>query len=162
LAQHLAGAAGGALERSELYEYERTSKALAQQLARTGRLLTTELDPDAVLDEGVAQSRDLLGADASAIRVLDGAGLVVAAAAGAGADAAPGAHSSADGWLSGDVVQSHSPVALENAGADARLRALDPLIAAGNAAFLGVPLPGTDRSPRGVLAVYSTRPRTWR
>jgi PAS domain S-box-containing protein len=162
LAQHLAGAARGALERSELYEAERSAKALAQQLARMGRLLTTELDPEAVLDEVVAQARELLNADACAIRVLGDGALVVVAAAGHGADTAVGLRSSADAWLSGDVVQSRSPVALENAAADPRLRDLDPILAAGNAGYLGVPLSQPDRSPRGVLAVYSERPRTWR
>jgi GAF domain-containing protein len=57
LARHLAGAARGALERSELYEAERSARGLAQQLARTGRLLTTELDPEAVLDEVVERAR---------------------------------------------------------------------------------------------------------
>src|SRR5207248_5606424 len=51
LASHLADATRGALERSELFEAERTARALAQQLTRTGRMLTTELDPAAVLDE---------------------------------------------------------------------------------------------------------------
>jgi PAS domain S-box-containing protein len=162
LAQHLAGAARGALERSELYEAERSARALAQQLARMGRLLTTELDPDAVLDEVVAQARELLNADACAIRLLHDGALVVAAAGGPGADAALGARSSTDAWLSGDVVQSRSPVALENAGEDPRLRDLDPLLATGNAGYLGVPLAQSDRSPRGVLAVYSERPRAWR
>ncbi|MDX6455744.1 MAG: hypothetical protein QOD48_1851, partial [Gaiellaceae bacterium] len=45
LARHLANATRGALERSELFEAERSARALAQQLTRTGRLLTTELDP---------------------------------------------------------------------------------------------------------------------
>src|SRR6185312_12654692 len=49
LARHLADATRGALERSELFEAERSARALAQQLTRTGRLLTTELDPAAVL-----------------------------------------------------------------------------------------------------------------
>jgi len=59
-------------------------------------------------------------------------------------------------------VQSRSPVALEDAGADPRLRDLDPMLGAGNAAYLGVPLAGSDRSPRGVLALYDTHPRVWR
>ncbi|HEY2072403.1 MAG TPA: GAF domain-containing protein [Gaiellaceae bacterium] len=162
LARHLSGAARGALERSELFEAERSARSLAQQLARTGRLLTTELDPEAVLDEVVEQAQNLLEADACAIRVLDDGELRVSAAGGAGADAAIGSRSSAGAWLSGDVVQSRAPVALEDAGSDPRLRELDPMLAAGNAAFLGVPLAGPDRSPRGVLSVYSVNARVWR
>src|SRR5207248_3331402 len=63
LALNLAGTARGALERSELYESERRARGLAQQLARTGTLLATELDPAAVLDEIVAQAPALLEAD---------------------------------------------------------------------------------------------------
>ncbi len=162
LAQHLAGAARGALERSELYEAERSARSLAQQLTRTGRLLTTELDPEAVLDEVVEQAQSLLGADACAIRILDDGELRVSAASGTGAEGAVGARSSAGAWLSGDVVQSRAPVALDNAGADPRLRELDPMLAAGNAAYLGVPLAGADSSPRGVLSVYSAHQRAWR
>jgi two-component system, OmpR family, phosphate regulon sensor histidine kinase PhoR len=162
LARHLADATHGALERSELFEAERTARALAQQLTRTGRLLTTELDPAAVLDEVVQQAPELVHADACAIRVLEDGELVVNAAVGPGADEALGSRSSSQSWLSGDVVQSRSPVALENAGADDRLRQLDPMLAAGNAAYLGVPLGGPEGTPIGVLAVYCAEPRPWR
>jgi PAS domain S-box-containing protein len=162
LARHLADAARGALERSELFEAERSARALAQQLTRTGRLLTTELDPAAVLDEVVQQAPELVHADACAIRVLEEDELVVHAAVGAGADAALGTRSPASAWLSGDVVQSRAPVALENAAADARLLALDPMLGGGNAAYLGVPLAGAEGAPLGVLAVYCAEPRPWR
>jgi two-component system sensor histidine kinase VicK len=59
------------------------------------------------------------------------------------------------------VLQSRSPVALEDASADARLRALDPMLA-GNAAYLGVPLVGPEGAPLGVLAVYARQSRRWR
>jgi PAS domain S-box-containing protein len=162
LAQHLSGAARGALERSELYEAERSARALAQQLARTGGRLTTELDPDAVLDEVVEQAHELLKADACAIRLLADGELVVSAASGLGSHAAVGSRSSASAWLSGDVVQSRAPVALEDAGGDPRLRELDPLLEAGSSAYLGVPLAGSGRSPRGVLSVYAVHARVWR
>jgi PAS domain S-box-containing protein len=162
LAQHLADATRGALERSELFEAERGARALAQQLTRTGQLLTTELDPAAVLDEVVQQAAALVDADACAIRVLEDDELVVSAAEGRGADEALGTRSPANAWLSGDVVQSRSPVALENAGGDARLRELDPMLSGGNAAYLGVPLAGPEGAPLGVLAVYAADPRPWR
>jgi PAS domain S-box-containing protein len=162
LARHLADATRGALERSELFEAERSARALAQQLTRTGRLLTSELDPAAVLDEVVQQAPELVNADACAIRVLEGDELVVTAAVGFGADEAEGSRVSSASLLSGDVVQSRAPVALDNAGADPRLRALDPMLAAGNAAYLGVPLAGPEGAPLGVLAVYARAPRPWR
>jgi PAS domain S-box-containing protein len=162
LARHLGDTARGALERTELFEAERTARALSQQLARTGGVLATELDPAAVLDEVVQQAPSLLGADACAVRTLDDDELVVSAASGMGAEEAIGARAPATAWLSGDVFQSRSPRAVENVAVDARLLEADPILAAGHAAYLGVPLSGPERELAGVLAVYSRRPRTWR
>ena len=162
LARHLGGAARGALERSELFEAERTARALSQQLARTGSVLATELDPAAVLDEVVQQAPSLLGADACAVRTLEDDELVVSAASGTGADEAVGSRMSASAWLSGDVFQSRSPLAIEEAAGDDRLLEADPILAAGYAAYLGVPLSGPEGAPAGVLSVYGRRARTWR
>jgi PAS domain S-box-containing protein len=162
LARHLADATRGALERSELFEAERGARALAQQLTRTGRLLTSELDPAAVLDEVVQQAPALVNAEAGAFRLLEGEELVVTAAEGDGADAALGSRSPAHGWLSGDVLQSGAPVALAHAGEDEHLRGLDPMLQAGHAAFLGVPVAGAEGATLGVLAVYASVPREWR
>jgi signal transduction histidine kinase/putative methionine-R-sulfoxide reductase with GAF domain len=162
LARHLADATRGALERSELFEAERGARALAQQLTRTGRLLTSELDPAAVLDEVVQQAPELVNAEAGAFRLLDGEELVVTAADGEGAERALGSRSPAGGWLSGDVVQSGAPVALAQAGDDERLRGLDPMLQAGHSAFLGVPVGGAEGATVGVLAVYASVPREWR
>ncbi|HJU36033.1 MAG TPA: GAF domain-containing protein [Gaiellaceae bacterium] len=162
LARHLADATRGALERSELFEAERGARALAQQLTRTGRLLTSELDPAAVLDEVVQQAPALVNADAGAFRLLDGEELVVTAAEGDGAEAALGSRSPAGSWLSGDVVQSGAPVVHADAGGDERLRGLDPMLQAGHAAFLGVPVGGPEGATMRVLAVYASMPREWR
>jgi PAS domain S-box-containing protein len=162
VARHLGDAARGALERSELFEAERTSRALSQQLARTGSVLATELDPAAVLDEVVQQAPALLTADACAVRTLEEDDLVVSAAVGEGADEALGSRASAAAWLSGDVFQSRAPLAVEDVAADARLAAADPIVAAGYRAYLGVPLSGHEGAPAGVLAVYARRPRAWR
>ena len=162
LARHLADATSGALERSELFEAERGARALAQQLTRTGRLLTSELDPAAVLDEVVQQAPALVNAEAGAFRLLDGDELVVTAADGEGAEAALGSRSPAGGWLSGDALQSGAPVALAQAGDDERFRGLDPMLEAGHVAFLGVPVAGAEGATLGVLAVYASVPREWR
>jgi two-component system, NtrC family, sensor histidine kinase KinB len=162
LARHLGGAARGALERSGLFEAERTSRALSQQLARTGGLLATELDPAAVLDEVVQQAPALLGAEACTIRVLEGDELVVSAAEGADVADLVGERSPATGRLSGDVVQSRGSVAVEDASDDPRLTAADPLLARGYCSYLGVPLVGPEGSLHGVLSLYGRRPRAWR
>jgi signal transduction histidine kinase len=162
LARHLAGAGRGALERSALFEAERTSRSLAQQLARTGSVLATELDPAAVLDEVVEQAPALLGADACAIRIVENGDLVVTAAAGVSAEAALGARSDAAGPLSGEVAQSRRAVAVPDAAADPALFASDALLPAGFTAYLGVPLVGPEGALHGVMAVYGRRPRSWR
>jgi PAS domain S-box-containing protein len=162
LARHLGDAARGALERSELFEAERTARALSQQLARTGGVLATELDPAAVLEEVVQQAPALLGADACAVRTLEDDELVVSAASGEGAEEAVGSRTSATARLSGDVFQSRSPLAVEDVTADERLVDADPLLLAGYAAFLGVPLSGPEATLGGVLAVYARKPRKWR
>jgi PAS domain S-box-containing protein len=162
LARHLGDAARGALERSELFEAERTARALSQQLSRTGGALASELDPAAVLDEVVQQAPALLGADACAVRTLEDEDLVVSAAFGKDAEEAIGTRASAAGWLSGDVFQSRSPLAVEDVSVDDRLVGADPILAAGHAAYLGVPLSGPEGAPAGVLSVYARRPRPWR
>jgi PAS domain S-box-containing protein len=162
LARHLGDAARGALERSGLFEAERTARALAQQLARTGGLLATELDPAAVLDEVVQQAPELLGAEACVICVLEEDQLVVSAAEGDGVADLIGEESPATGRLSGDVVQTRGPVGVADARDDPRLAAADALLAHGYASYLGVPLVGPEGALHGVLSVYGRRPRAWR
>jgi PAS domain S-box-containing protein len=162
LARHLGDEARGALERSDLFEAERTARALSQQLARTGGVLATELDPAAVLEEVVQQAPALLGADACAVRTLEDDELVVSAASGEGAEEAVGSRESATGRLSGDVFQSRSPLAVEDVTTDERLVGADALLLAGYAAFLGVPLSGPEGTLAGVLSVYARKPRQWR
>ena len=161
LAGHLADAARGAVERSELFERERRSRSLAQELARSGRLLASELDPATVLDDVVRQAPALLGVGASSIRILEGDELVLAAATGEGAAAVVGARTPSTGWLLGDIVHSRLPRALSDVRGDERLARADPLLER-NAAFVGVPLLGPDDGLHGVLCVYDETPRDWR
>ena len=162
LAQQVAGAARGALDRSRLFEAERSARSLSQQLARTGSLLATELDPEAVLEAVVAEAMTLLGADSAALAALEGEELVVTAALGDGALEALGARSAATGWVAGDVVQSRAPVAYEDAVAKETLAESDAFLALGHRAYLGVPLSGREGALHGVLSVYAQEPRAWR
>ncbi len=162
LGRRLAGAARAGLERSELYEGERTARALSQQLARMGSLLATELEPAAILEEVADQAPALLGADACAIQLVEGDELVVSAVGGATAPPVAGSRSPSTARPAGDVFQTRSPVVYADAEGDARLVADDPILAAGHAAYLGVPLVGIEQGLQGVLAVYSQRPRVWR
>ena len=162
LAQHVAGASRGAFERSRLFEAERSARSLSQQLARTGRLLATELDPVAVLEAVVGEAAELLRADAATLAALDEGELVVTAAAGDGADAAVGERSPATGGVAGDVVQSRAPVAYDDVTQNERLAGTDAFLSRGHASYLGVPLAGREGTLHGVLSVYARSPRAWR
>jgi PAS domain S-box-containing protein len=162
LGRRLAGAARAGLERSDLYEGERTARALSQQLARMGSLLATELEPAAILEEVADQAPALLGADACAIMLVEGDELVVSAVGGPTAPPVAGSRFPSTARPGSDVVQGRSPVVLADAEGDARLVGDDPIFAAGHAAYLGVPLVGMEQGLQGVLAVYSQRPRVWR
>jgi PAS domain S-box-containing protein len=161
LARNLTGAARGALERSELFEAERRSRALAQQLARTSSLLAPELDPAVVLDEVVRRAPELLSADAAVLRLLEGDELVVGAASGGLDQVALETRLPSTARLAGDAVQSRAPVAVPDARDDQRLLQADPVLAAGYAGYAGVPLVGPEGTVHGVLSVYTADPRQW-
>jgi PAS domain S-box-containing protein len=162
LARNLAGAARGALERSELFEVERRARALAQQLARTGSQLATELDPAAVLDEVVRQAPTLLDADAAVVRLLAGDELVAEAGTGEEAQELLESRVASTARLAGDAVQSRAPVAVHDARDDQRLLQADPMLAAGYASCVAAPLVGPEGAVQGVLSVYCRAPRAWR
>jgi PAS domain S-box-containing protein len=162
LAQQVASAARGALDRSRLFEAERTARSLSQQLARTGSLLATELDPIAVVDAVVTEAVALVRADAATVASFDDGELVVVAAAGEHGDEVLDARSPATGWLAGIVLQSRSPVAYEDVSVDPSLADAEPLLAGGQGAYLGVPVVGPEGALFGVLSVYANAPRAWR
>ena len=162
LAPQVAAAAHGALERSDLYERERRSRQLAQRLARAGRELAGELDPDNVLDQTVRNAVQLLGGDGASVRVLEGDEVVVRAAAGAGKVDALDTRSPSTAWLVGDIVQTRATRAIADVGDDPRVGEADAMLAGGYAGYLGVPMIGPEESAHGILAVYAKRPREWR
>ncbi len=162
LAAQVAAAARGALERSDLYERERRARFLAQRLARAGRDLARELDPDNVLDQAARSAVELLDAAGASVRVLEGDEVVVRAAAGAGQEDALDTRAPSTAWLVGDIVQTRATRAIAEVGADPRVLEADAMLAAGYGAYLGVPMIGPEESAHGILAVYSLKPREWR
>jgi PAS domain S-box-containing protein len=162
LARQVARAASGALGRAQLYEAERSSRALAQQLARMGSLLATELDPAAVLEEVVEQAPGLLDVEAASILSLEGDELVVTAGVGDPGEAAFGARMPSTAWPAGDVVQTRAPVAISDVARSGRAADQEPVLAEGYGAYLGAPLYGREGGLHGVVAVYSLKPRAWR
>ena len=161
LARNLTAAARGALERSELFEAERRSRALAQQLAETTRILTPELDPAVVLDEVAQRAPELLSADAAVLRLLEADELVLGAASGVSDEAALEPRLPSTVRLAGDAVQSRGPVAVTDARDDQRLLQADPMLAAGYAGYAAAPLVGPEGTVHGVLSVYTEKPRRW-
>ncbi|HEX5449807.1 MAG TPA: GAF domain-containing protein [Gaiellaceae bacterium] len=162
LAQHLARAARGAFDRARMFESERTARSLSQQLARTGTLLATELDPGAVATAIVEEAAGLLDADAASLSILEGDELSVSAAVGEGGDELIGARAPSTGWAGGDVVQSRAPVAVDDLARGLGPAASAVAMTAGHRAYLGVPLVAGDGSIHGVLAVHAGDPRLWR
>ncbi len=162
LAGHVAGAARGALERSELYELERRSRSLAQRLARSSSELASELDPDNVLDQAVQRAVDLLDVPAASARIFEGDELVLRSALGEGAAEVLETRSPSTAWLVGDIVQSRSSRAIADVGDDPRAAEADPMVAAGHVAYLGTPMIRPDGTVLGVLAVYDRERREWR
>ena len=130
----------------------------SQQLARTGSLLATELDPAAVLDAVVEQAAELLRVDAATAPSLDEATSSSSrAAAGDGRRGALGAR------VAGDRLARRRRRPVAGAGRAPRTRAPSERArgararcsSAGYRAYLGVPLAG----PRGRAA---RRPRRLR
>jgi PAS domain S-box-containing protein len=162
LGRRVAQATRAALDRSRAFESERIARGLSQQLARTGSMLASELDPAAVLEELVGQATQLIGADAGTVATLENGELLVSATAGLGADDVAGARAPSTGWLGGDVLQLRAPVAREDVSSDALHAEADAVLALGFRGYLGVPLAGGEGAVRGVVSVYSAEPRTWR
>ena len=142
-----------------LYEAERGARALAQQLARTGRPLTSELDPDAVLDDRRTRRRrcSTPTAPRSAARGRR------ARRHGGGRPRAEARSTRAPGG--GLALRRRRAVARAGRARDAGpirgCASLDPMLAAGYAGYLGVPIAGPEDRPTG-CSPSTPRPREWR
>ena len=147
---------------ASLFEEERRARALAQQLARTGSLLATELDPAAVLDEVVRQAPRPVGADACAIRVVDGDELVVTAVEGVGTERPRSA--SVRRRRAGS--RGRGPVArpADRSRTPARTSATPPPTRCSCAAMRrsSACRSSAEGAAHGVLALYAAPPRGWR
>ena len=157
LAGHVADAAKGALERGRLFERERSARRLSQQLARIGTFLATELDPQRVVEEVAAEAPELLGAEAGALRLVEGGDLVLRAGSGEGAEHL-GNRAPITSGLAGEVAQFRAPLRV---GEVRTATDPDPLLGS-HRSYLGVPLTGAEGALLGVLSVYGRRVREWR
>ena len=162
LARHLADAAQGALERSELFEAERRARGFSQRLAAIGGLLATKLAPDVALTEVAREAPALLGAEAAVVRLLENDELVVGAAWGPATQRLAGTRTNSAAGVAGVVAQSRSPLAVSNARETPRFSREDPLLGSAMVSALSVPMIAHGGSLYGVLSVYVPRIRTWR
>ena len=162
LARHLAGAARGAIERSELFESERRARTFSQRLAALGALLATKLDPAAAFAEVVREAPALLEAEAAVLRFLEDDELVARAAWGPGTAGIVGTRSSSAAGVAGAVAQSRAQVSVEDARDTPRLGREDPLFRKGMVGAVAVPMFAHGGNLQGVLSVYDRRVRVWR
>jgi PAS domain S-box-containing protein len=162
LTRQLSGAARGALERAEHFESVSRARRLSEGLAALGARLVSNLTPQDVLNEAVAEGRTLIGADAAIVRLLEQDELVVRAAAGAAADRLLGTASSSGQGLLGDVAQSRRLIAVPDVRAAAGAARGDELLGEGMQAAVAVPVVGRGGGLRGVLSAYAAAPRAWR
>jgi PAS domain S-box-containing protein len=101
----------------------------------------------------------MLGADSAAVSVVEGEELVITAVAGSAEDAL-GARTSVTARPAGDVLAGGEPVVIADAASVGSARSGDPLLRAGFAGYLGVPL--ATPAAEGVLSVYTKTRRGWR
>jgi PAS domain S-box-containing protein len=154
--------ADSALSRRTALDSKNLAVALAERLAGVGSTLMAELDPAELHGEVVRQAVGLLAADAGSLSTLEGDDLVVRAVSADGPADAVGRRVPSTGWLGGDVVQLRAPVGRPDALRELVDGDVDPLLAQGHHAYLGVPLARQAGAVQGVLAVYGREPRDWR
>ena len=107
------------------------------------------------------QAPALLGADAAVIRLLEGDELVASAASGEEIVERSRLPRPVDRPPRRRRRAVRSPVIVADARDDQRLLQADPVLAAGYASYVGVPLVGPEGVVHGVLSVYAKAPRQW-
>jgi signal transduction histidine kinase len=142
----LAAQAGVAVENARLYEETRARQRWLEASAEIGNAILSRSRPDEALALIGARARELLGADLTWIVTPEAAGpLRVAFAEGERAEAILGFALPLEDSISGEVVRTGSPVAVEDLAADER--AFRPLIEAANVGpALYVPLSAHGRA----------------
>ena len=151
-----------AIHKARLYEESRAQKEEATKLYEVTALLATTLDVDAVLDQIVAKTIDLLGCDASGVYVHDDVREGLAFRRGLHLDAAltrdlvlkPGE------GVAGRAFQERRPVSTADRLADRDLRyspVAERIIESAPRAYLAVPIAVRDEV-LGVLVSYFFEP----
>lgn len=153
---------GVAVENARLFGETATRRREAETLYRLGTEITALSDVQRVLDSVVASARELLGADASLLSLLEEnrGRLVIRAASGLRSDAIMGEELAPGQGLSGRVVQTGQPLVVPDYVTDQGItHELDSIIRQeGLQTFVGVPISARGRAT-GCLSIAFRRVR---
>jgi signal transduction histidine kinase len=118
----LAAAAGVAIDNARLYAEARRQQQWLTANAEVTQLLMSEAEPRAVLELITRQALEMASADLVVLALPTGSGeqLIIEHAAGAGADRAIGLILRTKGSVSGMVMSSGAPLAIEDFSSDER------------------------------------------
>ncbi|OFX32719.1 MAG: hypothetical protein A2Z07_05690 [Armatimonadetes bacterium RBG_16_67_12] len=153
---------GVAVENARLFGETATRRREAETLYRLGTEITALSDVQRVLDSVVASARELLGADASLLSLLEETRgrLIIRASSGLGSDAIMGEELAPGQGLSGRVVQTGQPLVVSDYVTDQGItHELDTIIRQeGLQTFVGVPVSVRGRTT-GCLSIAFRRVR---
>ncbi|MFZ5925253.1 MAG: PocR ligand-binding domain-containing protein [Bacillota bacterium] len=153
---------GLALENARLFRELQLRAAMLERLIEVGRVVSSSLDVDVVVESALGSVRDVLGAQWCALRLLDEetGELVLKASLGMGAELqARAGRVRPEGTVLGKVLETGEPVVVEDltaGGSEVRL----PYYSAEVRAVAVVPVRAGGKI-LGTLKVYSPIPRRW-
>ncbi len=151
-----------ALENARLFRKVNLRAAMLERLIEVGRVVSSSLDVDVVIESALESTRDVLGAEWCALRLLDEetGELVLKASLGMGAELESRVgRVRPEGTLPGKVLETGEPVVVENLTASGSGVHL-PYYSAKMRAVAVVPV-RAGRKVLGTLTVYSPVPRRW-
>lgn len=158
----LGASLGVAMENARLFRRLQARTSMLEQLIEVGRVLSTSLDVDAVVESGLAKVRDVLGVQWCALRLLDEETGELVLKAGLGMSAELQARTGRvrpDGTPMGEVIRTGKPVVVEDLAADGSGLHL-PYYAVEVQALAVVPVKVGGRI-LGTLKIYSPTARRW-
>jgi GAF domain-containing protein len=153
---------GLALENARLFRQLQARATMLERLIKVGRVISSNLDVDLVLESALANVRDMLSTQWCVLRLLDEetGELVLKASLGMSAELqAKAGRVRPDGTLLNKVLQTGKPIVVEDLTAsESRLRL--PYYAVEMRAVAVVPVEACGKI-LGTLKVYSPEPRRW-
>ncbi|MBK9714202.1 MAG: GAF domain-containing protein [Kouleothrix sp.] len=151
----LAGPLAVALANSRLFQVEQLRRQLAEAIYRVSQTLSAALAPDGVPELILDQLAQVLPYDRSALLLIAGDALEIAATRGFGGLAARGRMPLEEAPLIGQIVEQSRAIIIDDAQHDSRYRQI--IGGALARSWLGVPLMGQGRI-YGVLMLESDQP----